>query len=114
MNFFLDSALKPSKKASVPSLKREWCGRFVRKSDDDVFLPQAFPDFPDGFRLPVCGEFRMGGEHRNRELSRYIGSLLREKTALTNRLRQHLCMVFLEIESVAEEKSTITDVYPIS
>lgn len=51
----------------------------------------------------------IGEEHREaRELSRYIDSLLREKTALTNRLRQHLCMVFPEIESIAEEKSPIT------
>lgn len=43
-----------------------------------------------------------------RELSRYIDSMLKEKTALTNRLRQHLCLVFPEIEAIAEEKSPIT------
>ena len=48
-------------------------------------------------------------EHREaRELSRYIDSMLKEKASLTCRLRQHLCMVFPEIESIAEEKSPIT------
>jgi len=48
-------------------------------------------------------------EHREaRELSRYIDSMLKEKATLINKLRQHLCVVFPEIESLAGEKSPIT------